>query len=118
LTALAAAIQATDITQWVALLVLVASVWRVTRGGGGTAVSELSTANRVLEKRNHELGAEVRDLRIEVAELRTRTDFAAVIAQHEARAQQRNVAILAVLDLIAARLGPDAGPPASQARAA
>jgi hypothetical protein len=113
-----AALHAADFTQWAALLVLAAGLWRLTRGGAGSAVSELSLANRVLEKRNHELGAEVRDLRIEVAELRTRTDFAAVIAQHEERAQSRNVAILGVLDLIAARLGPDHNPPPAQARAA
>jgi DNA integrity scanning protein DisA with diadenylate cyclase activity len=118
-----------DWLQLAALVVIVAAAWRVTRGGGGAAVQELSTANRVLERRNHELGSEVRDLRIEVAELRTRTDFAAAMAayeermdearrgdaaraqqqyeEHEARAAARSDNVVRVLELIAARLGPD-----------
>lgn len=100
-------------------LVLVAGVaWRITRGGGGAAVQELTAANRVLEQRMHELGGQVRDLRIENAKLKQRTDFAAVIRKHEEqlmasmrsheqRAQKRADAQLHVLDLIASRLGPD-----------
>lgn len=103
----------------VAAFVLTMSVaWRVSRGGGGTAVSELATANKVLEERIHALreeyqlkvdalGAEIRDLRVENAELRGRTDYQAVINEHEKRAELRADRILAVLDLIAVRLGPE-----------
>jgi hypothetical protein len=93
--------------QWVLVLIALFAAWRIARGGGGTAVHELSEANRVLEKRIHELGAEVRDLKIENQALRARTDFGAVIAKHEERAESRTDGILKVLDLIAARLGPD-----------
>lgn len=97
------------ILQWASLAVLAFTLWRITRGGGGSAVQELTAANRVLEKRNHELGAEVRDLRIEVEKLRQRTNFAAVMEQHEQSAQKRAEGILTVLDLIASRLGSDGG---------
>lgn len=93
--------------QWVLVLIALFAAWRIARGGGGTALHELSEANRVLEKRLHELGAEVRDLRIENEALRSRTDFSAVIASHEVRAAARTDGILKVLDLIAERLGPD-----------
>jgi len=113
-----AALGAPAITSWASLLVLVFALWRVTRGGGGSAVQELSAANRVLEKRNHALGAEVRDLRIENGQLKQRTDFAAALGeyeqravaaaeQHEKRAAARAEATLRVLGLIADRLGPD-----------
>lgn len=107
-----------NLMQTFTVLVLVAGLWRLTRGGTGAAVQELTAANKVLEKRNHELGGEVRDLRIRVAELSTRTDFASVMAEHERNAAQRTDSILAVLDLIAKRLGPEPGTgPAAKAAA-
>lgn len=81
--------------------------WRVSKGGGGSAVTELSKANEVLTHRVKELGDEVRDLRIENAKLKARTDYQAVISEHEKRAQARHEAQLHVLELIASRLGPD-----------
>jgi cell division protein FtsB len=94
-----------------------AVAWRVSRGGGSAAVTVLSEANKVLENKMHEqqrkideLGAEVRDLRVENAELRSRTDYQAVINEHEKRANERHGATLKVLELIAARLGPDPVP--------
>lgn len=92
--------------------------WRIAQGGGSSAVTELSEANRVLTQRLHdlrdeyqkkidELGAQVRDLRVENAELRSRTDYQAVINEHEKRAAERHAATLKVLELIASRLGPD-----------
>jgi hypothetical protein len=97
----------TTVSQWFGIVVMVAIAWRVARSGGSTAVSELSQVNHVLEDRVHKLGAEVRDLRVENAELRARTDFAAVIGVHEERAAERAEKTLAVLDLIASRLGPE-----------
>lgn len=110
--------------------------YRISRGGGGSAVSELAKANEVLEGRLHDerdakeqLGGEVRDLRVELAELSGRTDFAAALAAalgpilewtagHEKRAQDRHEAmmsstqantdaVLGVLELVAQRLGPE-----------
>src|SRR5207253_9358680 len=100
------------------LVLRTAVAWRVSRGGGGAAVSELAIANKVLEERIHQLreeyqakvdmlGAEIRDLRVENAELRTRTDYKAVIDGHEIRAEERAGRLLTVLDLIASRLGPE-----------
>lgn len=98
-----------DVAQLVLVLALALGLWRLTRGGAGYAVQELSAANRVLERRNHELGAQVRDLRIKLARLESRTDFAAVMDAHERNAAARSAAVLQVLDLIASRLGPDPG---------
>ena len=101
-----------ELPVWVALVTALGISWRLTRGGGGSAVSELSAANQVLEKRNHELGAEVRDLRVENATLKARTDFQeqlrpvlSAMELHEVRAQERHEKALVVLDLIAQRLG-------------
>jgi outer membrane murein-binding lipoprotein Lpp len=96
-----------DFPAWLALAFALAVAWRISRAGGGSAVSELSKANEVLTRRVNELGAEVRDLRAANAELSTRTDFAAVMEHHEQAAQMRSAATLRVLDLIASRLGPD-----------
>lgn len=99
---------------WATLAVLLAGVWTVYRGGGGTAVSELKTANDVLSKRVHNLNDEKNTLRGEVAELRGRTDVTVAIVpilewtlQHESRAQDRHDASMTILGLIADRLGPE-----------
>lgn len=99
---------------WIILIFGVMVAWRVSKGGGSGAVSELSKANEVLEKRAQELGAEVRDLRVENERLKARTDFATALApimewtaSHELRAQERHTGHLAILELIAQRLGPD-----------
>jgi len=106
------------VPSWILVALGLAVAWRLSRGGGGTAVSELSQANKVLERALSEYkektGAEIRDLRIENGELRGRTDVAIAIspvidwtAHHERRAQERHEATLVVLDLIAKRLGPE-----------
>jgi phosphoserine aminotransferase len=121
---------------WILVVIALVASWRVTRGGAGSAVSELTAANRVLERRIHELGAEVRDLKIENAELRARTDVSIAIepvaerivqaitehedralselAKHEGRAIERHELVmragdaqLNVLQLVADRLGPE-----------
>lgn len=92
---------------WALLALAIAAAWRLSRGGGGSAVSELSKANEVLTHRVQELGGEVRDLKVENERLRQRTDFAAVIATHEERAQQRHDSQLRILSLMAERLGAD-----------
>jgi hypothetical protein len=103
---------------WILVALALFVAWRVSRGGGGSAVSELSTANHVLERSLQEtrdkLGAEIRDLRIENGELRGRTDVAIALMpvidwtqMHEKRAQERHAATIVVLELIAERLGPD-----------
>lgn len=101
---------------WTLLVVALVIAWRVTKGGGGEAVTELSKANEVLTKRKDELGAEVRDLRAETARLKERTDVAtalvpvlAALEAHEQRAAERHTRHLDLLAMIAERLGPDNG---------
>lgn len=106
-----AAAWAGTLPNWLLVVLAVAVAWRLSRGGGGSAVSELSKANEVLTKRVQELGSEVRDLRAENAELRGRTDVALAIdhwgSEHERRAQERHLATLHVLDMIARHLGEE-----------
>jgi len=103
------------IPTWLLVLITLAVMWRVTRGGGGSAVSELSKANEILDKKNHDLGSEVRDLRIENEGLKARTDFAAALAEglkpvtdwtalHERRAQERHEASVHALEAIRDRM--------------
>ena len=119
-----AAIAGGTVAAWAGVVVTLAIAWRISRGGGGSAVSELDRSNRVLteslkrerdahQRTKDEMGAEIRDLRVEVANLRGRTDVALAInawgEQHEQRAAERHAATLKVLDLIAARLGRELG---------
>lgn len=102
------------IPSWGLLVIALLAAYRVTKGGGGSAVSELSAANTVLDKRLHEQGAEIRDLRIKNTELEAKTDFTIALApifewtaSHEIRAQERHEKTMIVLDLIAQRLGKE-----------
>ncbi len=110
---------------WLLLGIAIFAAWRLSRGGAGSAVSELSESNRVLERALQEerksreaLGGEVRDLRIENTALKEQTNFAAALGKavqplvdwtvdHEHRDQRRFESTLKVMDEIARRLGPD-----------
>jgi hypothetical protein len=103
---------------WILIAVALLAAWRLSRGGAGSAVSELDKSNDVLTRAladtRDKLGVEIRDLRIENGELRGRTDVAIALTpvlewtlSHETRAQERHTSMIVVLDLIAARLGPD-----------
>lgn len=98
--------------EWVvALVVAAAAVWFIRRHGGGTAVSELSLVNDVLERRVEALNRENTRLQSDIAELRGRVDVAIAIETwgegFEKRLEGRMAAMIVVLDLIAKRLGPD-----------
>jgi biopolymer transport protein ExbB/TolQ len=119
---------------WLLFALSVAVALRLSRGGAGSAVSELSKANEVLDRRLQEerkareaLGAEVRDLNVRNAELGKETNFAIALeearsaaearalealSRHETRAIERHEAQLVILGLIADRLGrePDTDP--------
>lgn len=115
-----------SVPTWALFALGIFAAWRLSRGGAGSAVSELSKANEVLTKHNHDLGAEVRDLKIEVARLETKTDLTLAlepavdrivgrIGEHETRAIERHGAQLqesakqlTVLSMIADRLGAEA----------
>lgn len=105
-----------NLPNWILIALALMVAWRVSRGGGGSAVTELSKANEVLEKRVHDLGAEVRDLRIEKASLEARTDFegslsraivpladamgaqTAQLDRHEVGAQARSERLITLID--------------------
>lgn len=103
---------------WILVGIAILASWRLSKGGAGSAVSELDKSNQVLTRSladtREKLGNEIRDLRIENGELRGRTDVAIALApvlewtiSHETRAQERHSSMIVVLDLIAARLGPE-----------
>lgn len=88
--------------------------WLYVRGGTGTALGGLQLANRELVRQVRALTERVESLEVENAKLRAETNVAEVIAPviraveaHESSAARRSEATLRVLDLIAARLGPD-----------
>lgn len=96
---------------WLILVLTGAVAWRVSRGGGGTAVQELSKANEVLEDAGKKKDAEIHDLRSRISSLEARTDIAQAlqplsdsINNHEARAQTRFEQTSAILELVAERL--------------
>lgn len=95
--------------EWLVIGIALFAAVRITRGGGGTAVTELSEANRVLKERDHRRDQELRDTRAELVALRARTDFAAVMELHETRAIDRHEAQLRALERIADRLGAAPG---------
>ena len=99
---------------WLTFMGVIGAAWAVWRGGGGTALSTLQTANRVLEERVHELELQGKRDAATIAELTGKTDLALAIkpfmewaSTHEERAVERHAGTLKVLDLIAERLGPD-----------
>lgn len=84
------------------------------RTGGGSALSELERANRVLERRLGELDTQHRLDQQQIALLDARTSLepmvGAVVDQfdrHEQRAAKRHDQAMIVWELIAARLGTD-----------
>lgn len=98
---------------WLTLAALVITGFLIWRGGGGTALSTLQTANRVLERRVHELEQNAKHDATKIAELTGKTDMALAVkpfmewaTTHELRATERHDKTLIVLDLIAQRIGP------------
>jgi hypothetical protein len=99
---------------WLTLAALAGTALLFARGGGGVAVGQLRTANRVLAERVRELEQSELSMNRQIAELEGRTNVALAIVpviewttNHEQRAQERQAALLGVLELIAQRLGPD-----------
>lgn len=101
---------------WLTVASVLIAAWLIYRGGGGTALDTLATANRILEGRVRELEKDQAALKAENGELRGRTDVTLALGplvawttQHEQHAQERHVATLNVLQLVADRLGPETG---------
>ena len=99
---------------WITAVLLGGLFLYTSRHGGSEALETLSKSNDILAAKAEEQGSRIRDLEKANAELKAKTDVTIAIApllawseSHESRAADRHVAILQVLDLIAARLGPD-----------
>jgi hypothetical protein len=99
---------------WLTIAALIGTAVMFARGGGGIALGQLRTANRVLAERVRELEESDTTKQRKIAELEGRTNVALALVpvlewttNHEARAQERQAALLGVLGLIAERLGPD-----------
>lgn len=93
---------------------LVGVAWINKRGQTGDAIDFLQKANTVLHQENTELKKDRAKMVADIAALRAKTDFDAVItplrdqmAKHELRADQRHVKTIVILDLIAKRLGKE-----------
>ncbi len=86
---------------WILVVIGLAFAWRITRGGGGTAVSELTAANAVLTHALQEQ-REITDKQAkEIAALQGKTDVVLAITplmqSHEKNAQERHAATVKVL---------------------
>lgn len=99
---------------WVAVALGIGGVLFVRRHGGSTALEELERANRVLERRVHELEQLNGELVGQVAALTATRDVSVAIAPvlealtlHEERAGQRGETTAVLLQMIADRLGKD-----------
>jgi hypothetical protein len=103
-------------------IITIAGAWALWRGGGGTAITSLQATNRILEERVKTLEDQSREKDRLIAELKGRTDVTLAITPalapildwthaHEARAQERHEATLAVLQLVADRLSDATGAP-------
>lgn len=111
-----AAVAIGTVGQWLTVATVAVVALLVWRGGGGAALAVLETANRILERRVHELEEKSRADGLKIAELTAKTDFTLALAPihaeiqaHDLRAQARAERMLVVLDLIAHRIGPDNG---------
>src|SRR5262245_10137385 len=109
-----AAINAGDAVSWLTFAGVALAAYLIYRGGGSVALSVLQGANEVLEKRVHELErAHAEDARL-IADLQAKTDVAIALQplhddlrDHARQAEARSERLLAVLEMIAARLGPE-----------
>lgn len=113
-----ATVSAGSLSTWLILAAVIGTAWMFHRGGGGTAIGSLEIANRVLEQRVQTLEKEGIAKDVQIAELQGRTDVTLATSSaiapilewsvsHERRAQERQEALLGVLQLIADSFGPD-----------
>lgn len=116
-----AAIAIGTVAGWASVVTIIIVGLIVWRGGGGFAVQQLQLANEVMEKRIRELELELKNAMATIEMLRARTDVAEVVRplidaekslidavlEHERQAATRFDRTVGILDLIAARLGPD-----------
>jgi hypothetical protein len=99
---------------WITIGLALAAAVYLRRNGGGTALQELERANRVLERRVHELEQDNATLTGKVQTLTASRDVSIAIAPvldalklHEDRAAIRSDKTLDLLQLMADHLGRD-----------
>lgn len=117
------AIDPGTLAQWLTLVGILAAGYIFLRGGGGAALGQLETANRVLEKRVVDLEQQAKKDQATIGELRGRTDVSIImqaitveLVKHETNAEARSVRSLERLDrLIAALAAAHLTDPPSQA---
>ena len=118
-----------SVAGWITAIFVVTGFIVFLRGGGGIALTHLREANEVLTETVKNQETKLHEQDRELSELRGRTDVSIAIASalvpilewsssHETRAQERHDTMLSqakeqhdgamrILELIAARLGPD-----------
>ena len=86
---------------WILVVIGLAFAWRITRGGGGSAVSELTAANQVLTHALEEQRRITDDQAKEISALQSKTDVVLAITplmqSHEQKAQERHESTVKVL---------------------
>lgn len=104
----------TAVPLWITIVFAAAAAAYFRRHGGGTALAELERANRILERRVHELEQDNATLSGKVQTLTASRDVTIALTPvltalelHETRAASRSEATLGVLQLIADQLGRD-----------
>lgn len=113
-----AAIHAEVLATILVVAALLGASWMFTRGAGGTAITSLEAANRVLERRVQAQDALIADLQAQIAELQGKKDVSVVIehalqplfeqaSQHERHVEERHLLTMHILQMIADRLGPE-----------
>lgn len=93
---------------WLLLALALAGAYRLSRGGGGSAVTELSKSNEVLSGALERQRKIADDQAKQIAALESKTDVvmavSPLIQAHEAKAQERHDATIHVLEAISAKL--------------
>lgn len=94
---------------WLILVGGLFVMWRLTRGGGGSAVTELSKSNEVLSEALERQKKIADDQAKQIAALESKTDVVLavtpLIATHEQKAQERHDATIEVLHEMSRKLG-------------
>lgn len=96
------------IPTWLLLVLGLVAAWRVTRGGGGSAVTELSKSNEVLTDALDRQRKVAEDQAKQIAALESKTDVvlavSPLISAHEKKSQERHEAAVHVLEAISDKL--------------
>lgn len=100
-----------SVPTWALLVMAIIVAWRVTKGGAGSAVSELSAANSALEKSLDKSKSTAETQAKQIAALEAKTDVVLAVtplmAEHERHAQERHTATIEVLEAIRDQIHAD-----------